>query len=155
VLAALFTHLGLVPIPIALAGLAIVIGARWLPRRTATGRALVQRVTSFRSYLRDVAFAASAGDRPAYPVDEYLAYAMVFGLTGQWRSAITRRTAVHAGPYLGTYVFLSPGFADHVDDFSHRWGHTLTSTPSSSSSGFGGAGGFSGGGGGGGGGGSW
>ena len=49
------THLGLVPIPAALAGLVLIGGARWMPARTAKGTALARRVAGFRTFIRTTA----------------------------------------------------------------------------------------------------
>lgn len=154
-----FTRFGLVPIPIALAGLAVLIGAWWLPRRTATGHALFRRIASFRAYLRDIEFTASGlttpdGSDPSHLLSRHLAYAMVFGLTAQWQNAV-RLVQTAANPtHVRTYTPLWLTY--HTDHFSQACGSMLTSTPASSgSSSSSGSGGFSGGGGGGGGGGSW
>ena len=50
-------HLGLVPIPVALAGLVLIAGARWMPVRTAQGTALARRVEGFRRYIKTAAVA--------------------------------------------------------------------------------------------------
>jgi uncharacterized membrane protein YgcG len=164
-IAAASTQLGLVPIPIFVLGLALVIGARWIPRRTATGSALRDRVLAFRDYLRTTAFANPPGAE-AGTVAPYLAYAMVFDLTQQWRTALNPSAAA-AGTAGTAYPGWSPWFADHTDDFTRTSSRALSGTTSSSSSSGGGSsgggfssggfssGGSSGGGGGGGGGKSW
>jgi uncharacterized membrane protein YgcG len=154
--AAASTRFGLVPVPIVVLGLALVIGARWMPRRTATGTALRDRVLAFRDYLRTTVFANPPGAEPG-TAEQYLAYAMVFDLTQQWRTALNLSTAA-AGIAAGSaYPGWSPWFADHTDDFSRTSSRALSGTTSSGSSSSGGfsSGGSSGGGGGGGGGGSW
>jgi Predicted membrane protein (DUF2207) len=86
VVAASATHLGLLPIPIVLAGLLLWRGARRMPRRTAAGAELTRRVAGFRRYLRTtgsgaVEVAAAGGQLP-----RYLPYAIVLGLGGRWAS---------------------------------------------------------------------
>jgi uncharacterized membrane protein YgcG len=159
---AAFTQLGLVPIPIVGFGLAVAIGARWMPRRTAAGSALRDRVIAFRDHLRNDAFVNPAGAQPD-TVARYLGYAMVFGLTKQWRSALNLSTAA-AGTTttttsVGDFPLWSPWFADHTDDFTRTSSRALGGTTSTSGGGSSGggssSGGSSGGGGGSGGGGSW
>ena len=163
VLAAAFTRLGLVPIPIVVLGLALVLGARWMPRRTATGSMLRDRVLAFRDYLRTTAFADPAGATSG-TVATYLGYAMVFDLTRQWRTALTLTTATAGSTGTDDYPAWPPSFAAHTDDFSRTSSRALGGTTSrfgagSSSGGSSSSGssssGSSGGGGGGGGGGSW
>ena len=86
VVAASATHLGLLPIPIVLAGLLLWRGARRMPRRTAAGAELTRRVAGFRRYLQTtgsgaVEVAAAGGQLP-----RYLPYAIVLGLGGRWAS---------------------------------------------------------------------
>jgi hypothetical protein len=156
-LAAWKTHLGLVPIPIALAGLLLAFGARWMPRRTAKGTGLVRRVLGFRTYI-DTAEAQEARFAEKENLfSRYLPYAVVFGLTEKWARAFAGLgdRAPDTSWYVGTRPFTYNAFAFSIDGFSVSTAGTIASTPSGSgSSGFGG-GGSSGGGGGGGGGGSW
>ena len=51
VVAAARSHLGLIPVPVALAGLVLIGGARWMPARTAKGTELARRLLGFRRYL--------------------------------------------------------------------------------------------------------
>jgi len=76
VLAAWWTHLGLVPVPVVLVGLALVVGARWMPRRTSKGAELAARVRGFRDYLERTGV-QRAGQRSSS--DSYLPYGMVLG----------------------------------------------------------------------------
>jgi uncharacterized membrane protein YgcG len=103
-------------------------GAGRLPRRTATGRALAQRVAGHRAYLQSTALATSPGRAPSCPSARSLAYAMVFDLTAQWHSAL--RHALAAGTPVGSYPFWSDRFVHHTDAVS-SWGsapaHTVPS----------------------------
>jgi hypothetical protein len=176
--AAAFSRLGLVPIPIVILGLALMIGARWMPRRTVTGSMLRNRVLAFRDYLRTTAFVDPARAASG-TVARYLGYATVFELTRQWRTALTLTTAT-AGSTIGVddYPAWPLSFAAHTDDFSRTSSRALGGTQSgfgargssgssrrryrmtffsrdAGAGGGGGGGGSSDGGGGGGGGGSW
>jgi Predicted membrane protein (DUF2207) len=179
VLAAWQTHYGLVALPILLAGLALMLGARRMPRRTPVGAELLRRVNGFRAYLQT---AGVDGAGPAQALEQfspYLPYAIVFGLTDQW----TRTLALVGAPpqipwYRGRRPYAPDRFGSHLHRFSRssaavlaasppailglsglKWGDSGSSGGGFSGGGFsgggGGGGGFSGGGGGGGGGGSW
>jgi hypothetical protein len=146
--AARWTRFGVPPIPVALAGLALVIGVRGLPRRTEAGDELARRAVGFREYLRLTALAPSLDGRPPrYRPEVYAGYAMAFGLTALWSQAVALS---HAGGWgADPHPYLPASVAERAGDFSRSWG---TALGGSSSSGFSGS---SGGGGGGGGGGSW
>lgn len=82
--AAAKTHLGLVPVPLALAGLVLIGGAGQMPVRTAAGTALARRVKGFRMFIKT---AAAAPAQPAWQPDalyDYLPYAIAFGCTKEW-----------------------------------------------------------------------
>jgi uncharacterized membrane protein len=157
-LAAARTHFGLVPIPIALAGLALVIGSSRMPRRTAKGTGIVRRIRGFRTYIETAEVDESRFAEARNLFSQYLPYAVVFGLTEKWAAAFARlgeQPPDATGWYVGSRPFTVDGFASSMESFTVTTAGTIASTPSSSgSSGFGG-GGSSGGGGGGGGGGSW
>jgi uncharacterized membrane protein YgcG len=164
-LAAWQTPYGLVALPILLAGLALMLGARRMPRRTPMGVELLRRVNGFRAYLQ-MAGVDDAG--PAQPLEQfspYLPYAIMFGLTEQW----TRTLALVGAPpqtpwYRGRRPYPPDRFGSHLGRFSRSTVAVLAASPPAvlglsgfewGSSGSSGGGGFSGGGGGGGGGGSW
>jgi uncharacterized membrane protein YgcG len=179
--AAATSHFGLIPVPVALAGLVLVGCARWIPVRTAKGTDLTRRLLGFRRYITTAApgQVPATGQTPAGQHDEfedYLPYAIVFGCTKQWADV----TAALAGadqapswyrsgrPYSpGTLTALSGSgyYFSSMHHFATTTSNRIASARSSGggssgffsgggSSGFSG-GGFSGGGGGGGGGGSW
>jgi uncharacterized membrane protein YgcG len=167
--AAAYSHLGLIPVPVALAGLVLIGCARWMPVRTATGTGLARKLLGFRRYLTTTA----AGQ--AYPggqvdlLDAYLPYAIVFGCTKEWADATAAVAGADrapswyrsSGPYRPGSLSSLPRSAYYFSPMhqfattTNNWIATHSaSTGGSGSSGFSG-GGFSGGGGGGGGGGSW
>ncbi len=157
-LAAGFTHAGLVPVPILLAGLVLTAGHRWTPARTAKGSAALSQILGFRRYIE-----TAEADRMQFAEQEnvwatYLPYAIVFGATKKWARAFeglgADQQAGVSSWYISPYPFSPGAFSTSMDSFAHSTSGAIVSTPSSSGgSGF--SGGFSGGGGGGGGGGSW
>ena len=161
VLAAARTHAALVPVPIALGGVLLVAGSRWMPRRTARGTAVLRRVMGFRRFIEE-----SEADRARFAerqnlFSEYLPYAVVFGCTEKWAKAFAGLDGElpEMSWYGGVHPFTVSSFSSSMDGFAVTTAGTISSVPASTpggsgSSGFGG-GGFSGGGGGGGGGGSW
>jgi uncharacterized membrane protein YgcG len=169
VVAAANSHLGLIPIPLALAGLVLIGCARWMPVRTAKGTELARRLLGFRRYLTTQ---ATGQTHPAGQVDllnDHLPYAIVFGCTKQW--ADVTGSLADAGPAPSWYRSSAPyrpGSLSSLAQSGHYFSpmHQFATTANnwiathsaasggSGSSGFSG-GGFSGGGGGGGGGGSW
>lgn len=156
-LAAARSHLGLLPAPVALAGLVLAWGSRWMPRRTPKGTGLVRRVLGFRTYIDTALKQEARFDEREDIFSRYLPYAVVFGLTEKWARAFgdlgDRQPAVGAW-YVGPHPFTMGSLASSIDHFSVATTGSIASSPGASgSSGFGG--GFSGGGGGGGGGGSW
>lgn len=78
------SQLGIAPIPIALAGLALVGGARWMPVRTAEGAAMTGRVQRFRRFIETDAVAQAKGAGHAGELYGYLPYAVAFGCTRKW-----------------------------------------------------------------------
>jgi uncharacterized membrane protein YgcG len=156
-LAAAKTHLGLVPIPIVLAGLLLLLGASRMPRRTAKGTGLVRRVLGFRTYIETAEEEEARFAEQQNLFSRYLPYAIVFGCTEKWARAFAGLAdrPPTADWYVGSRPFTIHGFTSSIDGFAVTTSGTITARPAGSgSSGFGG-GGSSGGGGGGGGGGSW
>jgi uncharacterized membrane protein YgcG len=169
VVAAARSHLGLIPVPVALAGLVVICCARWMPVRTAKGTDLARRLLGFRRYLTT---AVAGPTRPAGQVDlldDYLPYAIIFGCTKEWAEVSAAVAGADRAPSWyrssGSYW---PGNVSSLSRSAHYFApmHQFATTTNnwiathsassggSGSSGFSG-GGFSGGGGGGGGGGSW
>ena len=137
-------------------GVAVLVLASAMPRRTATGRRMYRRCVGFRLYME-----TAEKDRQRFAEDanifhEYLPYAIVYGCVERWAKVFEDLgLEPKATWYAGRHGFVPLAFASTVNDFSSSISTVMASTPGSSgSSGFGG-GGFSGGGGGGGGGGSW
>jgi uncharacterized membrane protein len=152
-----WTTLGLVGIPVVVAGIILTVGARWMPSRTAKGTAIARRVGGFRTVIETAETHMSRWAEEQNVFTRYLPYAIVFGLTEKWAKAFEGLSQMPPDTtwYLSSRPFIFADFGRALDDFSITTGGTIASTPSSSgSSGFSG-GGFSGGGGGGGGGGSW
>jgi uncharacterized membrane protein YgcG len=169
VVAAANSHLGLIPVPVALAGLVLIGCARWMPARTAKGTELARRLLGFRRYLTTQAAGQAHPAGQVDLLDDYLPYAIVFGCTKQW--ADVTGSLADAGPAPSWYRSSGPyrpGSLSSLAQSGHYFSpmHQFATTANnwiathaaasggSGSSGFSG-GGFSGGGGGGGGGGSW
>jgi uncharacterized membrane protein YgcG len=152
-----FTHFGLLGLPVVVAGLALMIGAKWMPRRTAAGHGVYRRVLGFQDFIENSEKhrAQWAERRNLFP--EYLPYAIALGATKKWARTLESLGAPPpqaGGWYVGHSVYGWGAFSDRMGSFSSSTSTTLSSTPGGSgSSGF--SGGSSGGGGGGGGGGSW
>lgn len=154
-LLARFTHLGLLGVPLVLAGLALLFCARLMPSRTAKGTGVLVRAMGFRRFMVESEKERARFAERANLFSEYLPYAVMFGVTDKWARAFAGLDGQVPAPswYVSDHPFEVYGFAHAVDGFSVASSGTLTSTPGGSGgSGFGGS---AGGGGGGGGGGSW
>ncbi|HEX9354726.1 MAG TPA: DUF2207 domain-containing protein [Streptosporangiaceae bacterium] len=171
--AAAYSHFGLVPVPVALAGLVLIGSARRIPVRTAKGTELTRKLLGFRRYLTTTA-AGQTHPAGQDTLDTYLPYAIVFGRAKQWAAATQAvADADQAPPWYHSSGPYRPGSLSSLARSAYYFSsmhHFATSTNSwiansasgnqngflggGSDSGFSG-GGFSGGGGGGGGGGSW
>ena len=147
---------GLVAVPVTIGGLALIVLANWMPKRTAIGREALRRTLGFRQYV-----ATAETDRQAFSerenlFSEYLPYAIVFGCVDKWARAFEGLESMPNTSYwyVGHSHFHAANFSRDLSGFSSAVSSTIVSTPGSSGgSGF--SGGSSGGGGGGGGGGSW
>jgi len=157
-LAAVKSHLALVPTPIIVGGLLLMVLSHWMPRRTALGRGVLVRALGFKRFIDESEKDRARFAEQQHLFTEYLPYAVVFGATEQWAKAfagLNGELPDQSSWYLSTHPFTFVAFSHSMDGFATTAAGTIASTPSGSgSSGFGG-GGFSGGGGGGGGGGSW
>lgn len=150
---------GLVGLPLLAAGLAMLVGAKWMPRRTPKGTGLARRGRGFEEFIRNSEKHRAAFAERQNIFTEYLPYAVSLGAVDKWANALA---ALGLQPpdtsawYVGRGPVVWTTFGDRMDTFTSRAATTLTSTPGNSGrSGFSSGGGFSGGGGGGGGGGSW
>jgi uncharacterized membrane protein YgcG len=173
VLLAASTRLGLVPVPVVVAGLVLAGSAQWLPKRTEKGDALAASVLRFGRSIAGEA-AAGPGAERAGVLFGYLPYAITFGCSAAWeglgRAAFDDGTSpswfvgrpfgaaelARAGQYFSTVHYDAIAANALVRSFfaaNHRY-RNLGAHRGFSGGGFSG-GGFSGGGFGGGGGGSW
>ena len=155
-LAAAKTRLGLLPVPLVIAGLLLIVVAKWMPRRTAKGTGLVRRVNGFRTYIETAEVEEARFAEAQSLFSQYLPYAIVFGATERWARAFGKLgdQPPQTPWYVGSRPFTVGGFGSSIDSFTVTAAGTIASTPGGSGgSGF--SGGGAGGGGGGGGGGSW
>ncbi len=156
VAAAAWTEGALVALPLLLAGLLLLAGARLMPRRTARGTGMLRRVLGFRRFIEESEVERARFAERQQLFSEYLPYAVVFGSTERWARAFAglEGELPAVGWYVSPHPFTVHGFSDSIEGFSVTTAGTLTAVPAGTgASGFGG-GGFSGGGVGGGGG-SW
>ena len=158
VLAAATSRLGLVPLPIILAGLLLMILSGRMPHRTPRGTGVLIRTLGFKRFIDESERDRAQFAEKQHLFTEYLPYAVVFGATEQWAKAfagLDGQLPDQSSWYVSSRPFTYLAFSHSMDGFATTSAGTIASTPSGSgTSGFGG-GGFSGGGGGGGGGGSW
>lgn len=158
-------HLGLAPVPVALAGLALIVGARWMPVRTAKGTAMARRVEGFRRYIKTAAVAQAHPAGQPDALYDYLPYAIAFGCTKEWADLTDSLAHTGQAPsWYHTRAPFTPGslaslpLSSYYFSSMHHFATTANHWIATSGSGSGGSGfsggGFSGGGGGGGGG-SW
>jgi uncharacterized membrane protein YgcG len=147
---------GLVGLGLLVAALALVVGARWMPARTAKGSGLLARALGFALFIRESESHRARFAEKANLFTEYLPYAVALGCTERWAKAFAGLAITPPTWYVGSQPFLEPvAFGASLAHFSSRAGTILVATPGGSGgSGFS-SGGFSGGGGGGGGVGSW
>ena len=148
---------GLFGLALVAGGLALVIGARWMPARTAKGSGVLVRALGFAVFIRESEKHRAEFAEKANLFTEYLPYAVALGCTQKWARAFAGLAVPAPTWYVGSQPFLDPiVFGLSVSRFSSTAATMLVSTPGGSgASGFASGGGFSGGGGGGGGVGSW
>ncbi|MFI5054353.1 MAG: DUF2207 domain-containing protein, partial [Acidimicrobiia bacterium] len=146
VLLAATTHAALLGVPIAVGGVVMIVGARWMPRRTAKGYALLRHAEGFKRFIDESEKRRAEFAEKKNLFSEYLPYAVVFGATKKWARAFAGLG--DEAPDTSTwYVSQHPLdyalFSGAIDGFAVTTAGTLTSAPSSTgSSGFSG-GGFS------------
>jgi uncharacterized membrane protein YgcG len=147
---------GLLGLPVALAGVLMMVFSGAMPRRTASGREMMRRSLGFAKYIKTAEARQQEFAERANIFAEYLPFAIVFKCVDRWAHAF-RDVAIQpaaGGWYAGRGTFNASSFSSDLASFSSTVSSALTSTPGGSGrSGF--SGGSSGGGGGGGGGGSW
>jgi len=150
-------HAGIVGLPVAIAGIVLLLVSRAMPRRTASGWETYRRALGFRVYM-----VTAETDRQQFAEDEnifheYLPFAIVYGCVKKWAERFEALgIKPEAGYYIGTRPFAPVLFAESVRGFSTSISGAMASTPGGKGgSGFSSGGGFSGGGMGGGGGGRW
>ncbi len=152
------THAGLLGIPVIIGGILVLVAARWMPKRTAKGYAVLRHAEGFKRFIDESEKRRAEFAERKNLFSEYLPYAVVFGATKKWAKAFADlggEPPDTSSWYLSQHAFDYAVFSSAIDGFAVTTAGTLTSSPSSTgTSGFSG-GGFSGGGGGGGGGGSW
>ncbi len=158
VLLAVNTHAGLLGVPVIVGGILVLVAARWMPKRTAKGYAVLRHTEGFKRFIDESEKRRAEFAERKNLFSEYLPYAVVFGATKKWAKAFAGlgdEAPDTSSWYVSQHAFDYAVFGSAIDGFAVTSAGTLTSAPSSTgSSGFSG-GGFSGGGGGGGGGGSW
>jgi uncharacterized membrane protein YgcG len=163
---------GLLALPIIVAGVALLFMANSMPRRTGLGREMLRRALGFRLFLVTAEEDREKFNEQQGIFSEFLPYAIVFHCVEKWAKAFENASLADLDWYRSSSgnLFQPLLFAATMNSFSSSIGSTMSSLGvvassgggwSGGGSGFGGfsggfgGGGFSGGGGGGGGGGSW
>lgn len=143
-------------LPLLVLGLVVIIFSRFMPRRTAYGGEINRRIKGYRLFIASAEKYRQKFFESKNMFNEVLPYAIVFGLTEKFASALEDMGLKPQNPswYHGAQAFSLAHFSQEVSTFSSSLSNAISSAPKSS--GFsGGGGGSSGGGFGGGGGGSW
>ncbi len=158
ILLAAGTHAALLGVPVIIGGILLLVVARWMPKRSARGYAVLRHTLGFKRFIDESEKHRAEFAERKNIFSEYLPYAVVFGATAKWAKTFADlgdEAPDTSSWYVSQHAFDYAVFSSAIDGFAVTSAGTLTSSPASSgSSGFSG-GGFSGGGGGGGGGGSW
>ena len=146
-----------VPVPALVLLIVYFFALPLMPRKTAKGTEAVRRASGFKLFITTAQKYQQQFNERINRFDEFLAYAMVFGVVDKWVGTFKALGIEPPQPvwYVGPGPFNIGGFSSSVNAMTISFASTLPSQPASQGgSGFGG-GGFSGGGFGGGGGGSW
>lgn len=160
---AAFTELALLGVPLVVGATLLLVGSRWMPRRTPAGTGMLRRVKGFQVFIQDSEAPRARWAEHRNIFSEYLPYAIVFRCADRWARTFEDLGAEGLGSvgdwYVGRSSFSALYLTGAMTSFTSTAGTTL-STPAPSTSGGSGfsgfsGGGFSGGGFGGGGGGSW
>jgi uncharacterized membrane protein len=144
-------------LPIAVLGVFLLVFASFMPKKTAKGTEAVRRAAGFKLFISTAQKYMQEFNESINRFDEFLPYAMVFGVVDKWVNTFEKLGIEPPQPtwYVGYTPFNARNFSSSMTRMGSVLASTLPSSPSQGGgSGFGG-GGFSGGGFGGGGGGSW
>lgn len=138
---------------IVVSGLAMMLIARFMPRRSAYGREIYRRTLGYKLFIETAEKYRQKFFEKENMFNEILPYAIVFGVVERYANAMKEiGLKPETDWYSGVRAFNLVSFANSMNNFSNSLSQAMASAPSSS--GFSG-GGSSGGGFGGGGGGSW
>ncbi|MFC1787652.1 DUF2207 domain-containing protein [Patescibacteria group bacterium] len=142
-------------LPTGLSGLLVLIFAKWMPKKTKQGTLAYEHALGFKEFLSTAERYRLEWQEKEHIFEEYLPYAMVFGVADKWAKALSELVKEPPKWYQGDFsTFNAASLASSVGSFASA--ASSVSVPSSSGGGsYSGGGGFSGGGFGGGGGGSW
>ena len=77
----------MIGMPVIVAGIVLIVGSRWMPRRTAKGYAVLRHVDGFRRFIDESEKERARFAEQKNLFTEYLPYAIVFGATKKWARA--------------------------------------------------------------------
>jgi len=140
-------------------GFLLLIFSPFMPKKTAAGTEAIRRASGFKLFISKAEKYHQQFNERINRFDQFLPYAMVFGVVDKWVKAFEKLGIEPPQPgwYVAPYAFNAGAFSSSMGRMGSALASTLPSTPAQTGgggSGFGG-GGFSGGGFGGGGGGGW
>jgi hypothetical protein len=108
VVLALTIGYALIGIAVVIGGIALILGARWMPARTRRGSVLVQQVRGLRTFLRTAEPRSIPDSDRDMIVSRSLPYAIVFGETESWlRKFATSGLYWYDGPVANVPRFLA------------------------------------------------
>ena len=90
ILLAASTHAALLGVPVIVAGILLLIAARWMPKRTAKGYAVLRHTLGFKRFIDESEKHRAEFAERANIFSEYLPYAVVFGATEKWAQGVRR-----------------------------------------------------------------
>ncbi|MBI2032879.1 MAG: DUF2207 domain-containing protein [Candidatus Levybacteria bacterium] len=131
-------------------GIWLVIFSGAMPKKTAYGHELYQRIKGYRLFISEAEKYRQRFFEKKHLFNEVMPYAIVFGLTKKFADAMKEiglKNPEVVG-YYGAHPFNSTVFASSVNDFSSSMSSAISKAPSSSGSSGSSGGGFGGGGGG-------
>ena len=129
----------LIPIPIAIAGLVLLVLSRSMARRTASGSEALRRVLGFRLYIATAETRRQEFNEQQNIFARYLPFAIVFGCVDKWAKAfegLDDAAKSTASWYSSSTPFQIAAFSAGLQGFSNSVSSTIASSPSSSGSGF-------------------